>query len=621
MTESISKHIEWYKQYVPYHTFTDTDFQELLVLINKYFLQNHLCNNLSFEEYIENRKNISAAVVIGMFASPLDIFTTYILPLYLDNPEAIRSIVVQLTNSNLVAYFQNLFIDKDDSDLNLLQKNIVKEYSDTKEQLSPIRIADLVTYKRVCKNIFDLILKNMSQKKIPNSDLVRKAYETANDAHYGALRKSGEIYLIHPIIVAKYISDIGADAKVISAAILHDVVEDCKTKYPLERIQKMFGVTVANYVDAVTAVERITNGKIEKFKADLDSANKLLKMSIEKPSIAMAIDIKAADRLHNLRTLDCFSDEKIKSKVDETRFLFLPIFEAFGLNYFVPKIKNEMLKHEREDVYCAIKASYNECLNKNRNSISAIVDAINKVVENSIRFCDSNGNVKFDNEIIIEDVPPTTIYDSFIFDSKINSNSIKKDLPVKYVDIVLDSNDGKPDLSYFTVSFINNSADLFRDKELVIDQIIKSENNYQFIIEDQFRTKIKLTVWLKKDYLQYLFGSSIGINLEIFDYSNVETGKDTIKIKDKSGKERKLPAGSTVLDFALRLSEKVYRHASSAIVNGKKIGLGATLHQGDQVEILTSDKETICFSWLPDVTTKAALRALAQYFQDKYDVE
>ena len=179
--------------------------------------------------------------------------------------------------------------------------------------------------------------------------LISKAYQFAKRLHGNQTRKDGTMYLSHPVEVALILSKLGFDEDVISAALLHDVVEDCECD--LETIKTEFNTDIAEMVDCVSAIDK------EKYifdKDDLYEIQDFEKASIEEQSFKKLISIgknnpsgfciKFADRLHNLRTIDCFEYSKQLEKVKETERWIIPIAKILNTEYFYRAITNECFK-------------------------------------------------------------------------------------------------------------------------------------------------------------------------------------------------------------------------------------------------------------------------------------
>lgn len=149
-----------------------------------------------------------------------------------------------------------------------------------------------------------------------DEDLLRRAFLVANEAHAGQVRKSGEEYITHPVAVSEILAELGLNTTTVVASLLHDTVED--TPYSLEQLRNDFGDEVANLVDGVTKLDKLTYGPT----AEAETVRKMV--------IAMSRDIrvlviKLADRLHNARTWGFVSSESATRKARETLDIYAPL--------------------------------------------------------------------------------------------------------------------------------------------------------------------------------------------------------------------------------------------------------------------------------------------------------
>ncbi len=142
-------------------------------------------------------------------------------------------------------------------------------------------------------------------------ELIGRAYDLAGKMHQGQLRKSGEPYLIHPVEVAKILAELGMDDHAIVAGLLHDVVED--TDYTTEQLQEDFGDEIELLVDGVTKL-----GSVKYESKEERQAENLRKMFLAMSKDIRVLIIKLADRLHNLRTINYMTQDKIQEKCKET---------------------------------------------------------------------------------------------------------------------------------------------------------------------------------------------------------------------------------------------------------------------------------------------------------------
>ena len=197
--------------------------------------------------------------------------------------------------------------------------------------------------------------------------VVQKAFEFANEAHKNVRRRSGEPYILHPIEVAKIVvKDIGLGYKSITAALLHDVVED--TDYTTEDIKSLFGDKIASLVDGLT-----------KIKTVLDNEDRTKSTSINTPSLqaenfkrilltlnddVRVVLIKLADRLHNCRTIEFMPEHKREKILSETMYLFIPLAHRLGLYSIKTEMENIWLKYKEPDEYRSITEKTNSDIEK-----------------------------------------------------------------------------------------------------------------------------------------------------------------------------------------------------------------------------------------------------------------
>ena len=186
-----------------------------------------------------------------------------------------------------------------------------------------------------------------------DKELVKRAFDLANDAHKNVKRKSGEPYIVHPLDVALIVAkEIGLGPTSIAAALLHDVVED--SDYTLDEIERLFGPTVARLVDGLTKIAGV-------FDQDTSvQAENFRKMLISISDDVRVILIKMADRLNNMRTLDSMPAHKQLKIASETLFIFAPLAHRMGLYAFKTEFEDLSLKYTEPDTFREIDEKLNE---------------------------------------------------------------------------------------------------------------------------------------------------------------------------------------------------------------------------------------------------------------------
>lgn len=175
-------------------------------------------------------------------------------------------------------------------------------------------------------------------------ELIEKAYDLAGKMHQGQLRKSGEPYLIHPVAVAKILAELGMDDQAIVAGLLHDVVED--TDYTTEQLREDFGDDIELLVDGVTKL-----GSLKYESKEERQAENLRKMFLAMSKDIRVLIIKLADRLHNLRTINYMTQDKIQEKCKETLEIYAPLAARLGIYTIKFELEDIALKYTDPEAY------------------------------------------------------------------------------------------------------------------------------------------------------------------------------------------------------------------------------------------------------------------------------
>jgi len=202
---------------------------------------------------------------------------------------------------------------------------------------------------------------------------VNKAFEFANEAHSGQFRTSGDPYVSHPIAVANILSSFHMDEDSLSAAMLHDVIEDCGV--PKKVIEEQFNKNVANLVDGVSKLDQL----------NITSRTKINAENFQKMILAMAKDIrvivvKLADRLHNMRTIEYLDLEKQKRKAKETLEIYAPIAHRIGMNNVYRELEDRSFKVLYPTRYRQLRTA----LKKNRGSQKRLLEKIKETLEKKL---------------------------------------------------------------------------------------------------------------------------------------------------------------------------------------------------------------------------------------------
>src|SRR5271154_7361612 len=188
------------------------------------------------------------------------------------------------------------------------------------------------------------------RKNRPSEDpwMVRRAYEIAAERHRDQLRSSGEPYLTHLLEVAHILADMRLDATTLTAALLHDAIED--TEYPVSRIEERFGPEVAHLVEGVTKIGRLNMMAPEARQAE--NGRKMLLAVVHDVRVVL---VKLADRLHNMRTLEYLEPSKQQRIARETMDIYSPIAHRLGMSVIKNELEDLSFRHLEPDSYFALQ--------------------------------------------------------------------------------------------------------------------------------------------------------------------------------------------------------------------------------------------------------------------------
>lgn len=452
---------------------------------------------------------------------------------------------------------------------------------------------------------------------------IRKAYETAVQAHREQRRKSGEPYILHPIAVARICAEeIGLGPTAIIAALLHDVVED--TDLTLEDIHRDFGERVARIVDGLTKLDDVYN--LESPQAE--NFKKVLSTLVDDVRVVL---IKMADRLHNMRTLGAMPRHKQLKIAAETSFIYAPLAHRLGLYNIKTEFLDLCMKITEPEEYQDIARQINETKRDREKYIEAFIDPLKPRLQSMGYPYRILGRPKsiysIWNKIKTKRVPLTEIYDLFavriILDVPIEKEklscweaySIVTDvhtpLPERLKDwITVPKSNGYESLHttvigpggrYVEVQIRTQRMDEIAERGFAAHWKYKGISNAPDVYERWLDSVREILEDPNNDAIEFLvdFKANNLFNEEVFVY----TPKGDMKI---------LPNGSTALDFAFNIHTDIGYHCVSIKVNNKLVPMGYVLRTGDQVQVFTSKNQKPSEDWDRMVVTgkaKAKIRS------------
>lgn len=499
--------------------------------------------------------------------------------------------------------------------------------------------------ENVCNKMYLSLTETMRRNnKNPDILSISTAYKEAKEIHSGVFRNTGEPYLTHPLKVAKILADTGFESDIIAAALLHDVAEDAKNmghSEAIEYVEKTINPRVAKYVNAVSSVDKQYLNSLEmsefgKDKAELDEATleKLYRIVNSDQTMIYALYIKAADRIHNLRTLDGMSSEKIHSKLDETDSGYLPLFKKFGLRYFTDEIEDLTLKVGSPNVYYNVKKKYDSIINNNKELIEHARTVIEKSLITELPNLESSmGCSGFDFELEIKYHKPFRLAkfagSSNNPDIDITEYIRKSLIPLCDINIILDAKESDVGIGDFSTMFIKTYAKSISEKGLTITKIdLDDFNRFIVYFEDRFRNRFRCCICMREDYLNYTYGNQ-GANLGKTDSFGAQSIGEKIYVTLRNGETVEIDEGATILDLAFSIHEALGFSIRSATINDEPVRIFSKIRNKDKVVIEADTKEEngilvkfiphARISWLKHVKTPQARDRLIKYFERQYE--
>ena len=472
---------------------------------------------------------------------------------------------------------------------------------------------------------YNNLIKSLEPKKHIDVSVVKRAFEYANKLHKGQFRKSGEAYIEHPVAVAQILADLNFDENVISAGLLHDVVEDCGIS--IDEIKQKFNIKIANLVDSVTAIKaekKERNPEFYKFLMEEKTYNKLYSIGMNEK---LSFYVKFGDRLHNLRTIDIFPKYQQIEKVKETEKYLVPILSSIKATTLYYALKNECYKIVEEENYKHFNTQYQNYLNKNQTYFDGLIQNFELNLNNAV-IRQSMGIAR----LIIKTVTPYEIITNQLPALRIEPTKIKEFMFNNWIThkifIITRSSNKKVKKEDFLFKLFSSSS-WFSNFKLI--GFLKDEKMQEspMIIEDNLGNKFEIFVHTEKEHFQYDNGIVEGIEIPYDEeLKEFEISENYMKVKTKIGEEILMPEHSTVLDFAFKIHNDFGFSCMGAYLNNSpnKVPIYTTLNNGDQVNLIINKDEFTgdCIyiakiKWLSYVKTDYAKKKLSKYFEGLYE--
>jgi len=487
-------------------------------------------------------------------------------------------------------------------------------------------------------NITDRLLKKaksyLTEKEVLN---LQKAIDMSAQAHGDSQRKSGELYISHPLSAALLLTDLMMDSQTLIAAVLHDTLED--TELAKSEIRKAFGPEILSLVESVTKLSTVRMkkswfpfGKIQKqeipeFERQIESLRKMLVAMAEDVRVIL---IKLADKIHNLKTLEHLPTEKRERIAKEAIEIYAPIAQRLGIASWQGQIEDLAFPYALPLEYESLKKMTIPEIKIREQYLKSVEKRVREILEkNSIKAHLSFRAKKWYSlykKLQKYDGNLSKIYDLIAFRVIVNSvedcyailgviHSYWKPLPGRIKDyIALPKPNGYQSL-HTTVFCDGGQIVEFQIRTKQMDYSAKygiaSHWVYKSINSKRLPDKNDLK-WLRDFYNHQ---KNIDSPEELAKSLKTDLFQDRIFVFTPSGDVKDLPRGATPIDFAYSVHSDLGDKCAGSIVNGKMVSLDTILQNGDIVEIVKKSNSSPKTDWLKFVKTQGARSHIKKYLK------
>jgi guanosine-3',5'-bis(diphosphate) 3'-pyrophosphohydrolase len=464
----------------------------------------------------------------------------------------------------------------------------------------------------------------------PKADtaLLERAYATAEKAHRGQKRKSGEPYITHPVAVAQILADLGIGSKTLAAALLHDTVED--TDYTLDMLRAEFGDEVAMLVDGVTKLDKLKYG-------DSAQAETVRKMVVAMSKDIRVLVIKLADRLHNARTWGFVEEESAVRKATETLEIYAPLAHRLGIQTIKWELEDLAFSVIHPKLYVEIESLVRQRTPQREEFVQQVIDAVKDDLKSSKIRGSVVGRPKqyysIYQKMIVRGREFDEIYD--LVGIRVLVNSVRdcyavlgsiharwNPIPGRFKDYI-----ATPKFNLYQSLHTTVIGPQGRAVEIQI-RTPEMHQRAEFGVAAHWKYKQRVNsgkgaeaVEQKDSDMAWLahisdWQAETSDPGEFLESLRFEIGAKEVYVFTPQGKVIGLPAGATPVDFAYAVHTEVGHRTMGAKVNGRLVPLESELQSGDSVEVFTSKNPDSGPSqdWLNFVKSPRARNKIKQWF-------
>jgi len=501
-----------------------------------------------------------------------------------------------------------------------------------------LRKADIDVEPKYEQRLEDLLECCRTHLPTVDEDMIRRAFQLSYWAHRNDWRESGERYISHPLEVARIVAeDIGLDDVSVAAALLHDVVED--TELSLELIRSEFGETMENIIDGLTKISGVFSSR------ELGQAENVRKLMLSMATDLRVILVKFADRLHNMRTIEALPKKKQLKKASETLELFAPLAHRFGLFTIKSRLEDLSFKVLDPDAYHHIVDRLKSMAEEREAYIAEFTEPIRKRLEADGYGYEIYGRVKnvysIHRKMKRQEKPLDEIYDIFAIRVVLGTDDsldpeqrekkgkedcwrvysvvtdLYKPLPERFRDFIsVPKSNGYQSLHTTVLGPEGRRVEVqIRTDKMheVAEKGVAAHWKYKEGKKNVDEEMEKLLDWVR-DLLE---NPKPDEATEFVKEFRLNLYDEEIYVFTPQGDLMTLPRQATPVDFAFKVHTEVGMQCIGAKVNGKMVPLSHELTSGDQVEIITSKKQTPNPDWVNFVVTHKARSRIRQWTNEE----
>ena len=470
-------------------------------------------------------------------------------------------------------------------------------------------------------------IKEIRQYKDYDVELIGRAYDKAKQLHAGQLRKSGEPYMIHPIAVAIILAQLGMDDETLVGGLLHDVVED--TEYTREQLVEDFGEEVALLVDGVTKLGTLKYDN----NREIAQAETLRKMFLAMSKDIRVLIIKLADRLHNMRTIEYMSPQKIIEKSTETLEIYAPLASRLGIYTIKFELEDLSLKYLHPDAYESLKKEVTEKKEQRERFINEVIQEIREALDAVHMKYDISGRSKHlysvYKKMVLQHKQLDEIFDLTAVRVIVESvkdryavlgqvHTMWKPLPGRFKDYIAMPKPNMYQSLHTTVLGDNGEPFEIQIRTYEMHRVAEYGIAAHWKYKEGNTSGVQNSEDMKLAWLRQTLEWQKDLNdpREFMETLKMDLFSSQVFVFTPRGEVIDLPAGSTPLDFAFKIHTDVGCHCVGAKVNGKMVTIDHPLNNGDIVEIVTSQNSSgPSIDWLKIAKSSTARNKIRQWLK------